>query len=215
MKKTLTVNISGIVFHIDEDAYARLSDYLDRLERHFKNDPGKKDILSGIEERLADIFRGKKQDERQVVSLDDVREAIAQLGEPAEISGTDEGQDERKEEGSRRYDDQTYEQAPPKRLYRDPENKYIGGVCGGLGAYFNVDPVWMRIIFLLMLFSGGFGLLLYVVLWIIIPKARTAADRLSMRGERINISNIEKTIREDIKDIKRNIENLSREKNSR
>ncbi len=206
MKKTLTVNISGIVFHIDEDAYVRLSDYLDRLERHFKNDPGKKDILSGIEERLADIFRGKKQDERQVVSLDDVIEAIKQLGEPAEISGKQEEDTGSKSRGNDKY----YEEAPPKRLYRDPENKYIAGVCGGLGAYFNTDPVWMRIIFLLILFAGGFGLILYIVLWIIIPKARTAADRLSMRGERINISNIEKTIREDIEDIKRNIENLSR-----
>ncbi len=209
MKKTLTVNISGSVFHIDEDAFVRLNDYLKRLESHFSDDHGRADILSGIEERIAEIFQGKRQHERQVVTLDDVKEAINQLGEPAEISGNDEGANKSK---TRDYSTRDEEPPPPKRLYRDPENKYIGGVCGGLGAYFNVDPVWMRIIFLLLLFSGGFGILLYVILWIIIPKARTAADRLSMRGERVNISNIEKTIREDLKDIKRNIENLSRER---
>lgn len=212
MKKTLTVNISGSVFHIDEDAYVRLRDYLARLELHFKNDPGCTDILSGIEERMADIFRGKREHERQVVSLDDVKEAINQLGEPAEISGNDEGASRSKTSGFNTMDE---ESPPPKRLFRDPDNKYIGGVCGGLGTYFNVDPVWMRIIFLLMLFSGGFGLLLYIILWIIIPKARSAADRLSMRGERVNISNIEKTIREDLKDIKRNIENLSRDRHDK
>ncbi|MFO7874377.1 MAG: PspC domain-containing protein [Bacteroidales bacterium] len=208
MKKTLTVNISGIVFHIDEDAYSRLSSYLERIKKHFAREEGSEEIISGIESRLAELFQGKKQDHRQVVDLSDVEEAIGQLGEPADISGEEE-EEEQREESSH---EAAYE-PPPKRLFRDPDNKYIGGVCGGLGAYFQIDPVWIRIIFLLTLFAYSFGLILYIILWIVIPKARTTADRLAMRGERVTLSNIERSIKEDLNEIKRNLEDLSKKSN--
>ncbi len=199
MKKTLTVNISGIVFHIDEDAYYRLSRYLEKISRHFEKETGRDEILAGIEERLADMFQEKKKFERQVITLEEVESAIAQLGEPSQISGDD----------KENRDNTDYEHVP-KRLFRDPDNKYIGGVCGGLGAYFQVDPMWIRLIFLLTLFIGGSGLIIYVILWIVIPRAVTTADRLSMRGEKVNLSNIEKSIKEDLRDIKQNLEDLSR-----
>ncbi len=211
MKKTLTVNISGIVFHIDEDAYARLSAYLEKIRAYFESDVGCDEIISGIESRIAEVFQEKKQDQRQVVTIEDVDEAISQLGEPSQISGEDDAGAETTEP----EDPETDEEYAPKRLFRDPDNKYIGGVCGGLGAYFNIDPTWIRIIFLLTLFAYSFGLILYIILWIVIPKARTMGDRLSMKGEKINLSNIEKSIKEDLNDIKKNLEDLSKGKGSK
>ncbi len=206
MKKTMTVNISGIVFHIDEDAYDKLSAYLEKIRRHFANDQGCEEIISGIESRISEVFQEKTQNQRQVVTIEDVEEAIAQLGEPSQISGED---DAAQDSGSTQRPEPEY---APKRLFRDPDNKYIGGVCGGLGAYFQIDATLIRIIFLLTLFLGGGGLILYLVLWIVVPKARTMSDRLSMRGEKINLSNIEKSIKEDLNDIKQNLENLSKKK---
>lgn len=204
MKKTTTVNINGIVFHIDEDAYDRLDAYLKNLRYHFKKEEGCDEIMSGIESRLSEMFREKKKGSDRVVSMEDVQDAISQLGEPAEISGDDE---ERVNPGSSAN---TETEPAPKRLFRDPDNKYIGGVCGGLGAYFQIDPTWVRVLFLLTFFAYSFGLILYIILWIVIPKARTTADRLAMRGEKVNLSNIEKSIKEDLRDIKRNLENLSK-----
>lgn len=206
MKKTMTVNISGIVFHIDEDAYNKLSAYLEKIRRHFANDQGCEEIISGIESRISEVFQEKTQNQRQVVTIEDVEEAIAQLGEPSQISGED---DAAQDSGPTQRPEPEY---APKRLFRDPDNKYIGGVCGGLGAYFQIDATLVRIIFLLTLFLGGGGLILYLVLWIVVPKARTMSDRLSMRGEKINLSNIEKSIKEDLNDIKQNLENLSKKK---
>ncbi len=204
MKKTTTVNINGIVFHIDEDAYDRLDAYLKNLRYHFKKEEGCDEIMSGIESRLSEMFGEKKKGSDRVVSMEDVQDAISQLGEPAEISGDDE---ERVNPGSSAN---TETEPAPKRLFRDPDNKYIGGVCGGLGAYFQIDPTWVRVLFLLTFFAYSFGLILYIILWIVIPKARSTADRLAMRGEKVNLSNIEKSIKEDLRDIKRNLENLSK-----
>ncbi len=211
MKKTMTVNISGVVFHIDEDAYEKLNRYLEKIREYFKSDEGCDEIISGIESRLAEMFQEKKGSSQQVISLADVQEAISQLGEPSQISG-EEKEDLDSSEAEVSEDD---DESAPKRLFRDPDNKYIGGVCGGLGAYFQIDPTWIRVIFLLTIFAYSFGLILYIILWIVIPKARSTADRLSMRGEKINLSNIEKSIKEDLRDIKKNLSDLSKEKGSK
>ncbi len=206
MKKTLTVNISGIVFHIDEDAYIELSRYLERIKKHFRGEAGGEEIIGGIEGRIAEMFQEKKKGQLQVVGVADVREVIGQLGEPAQMSDGD--QDEKGAE--EKHNTSTDEEPISKQLFRDPDNKYIGGVCSGLGAYFHIDPTLIRLIFVLFLFLYASSILVYIVLWIVIPRARTTADRLSMRGEKINLSNIEKSIREDLKDIKKNLEDLSR-----
>jgi phage shock protein PspC (stress-responsive transcriptional regulator) len=203
MKKTLTVNISGVVFHIDEDAYDKLNRYLGRIRQSFASEEGCDEILSGIEGRIAEMFQEKIKDHRQVVTLEDVKEVIGQLGEPEQISGEETQEKEAPRAGA-------YTERGPRRLYRDPDDKYIGGVCGGLGAFFDIDPTWMRIIFLIGIFAG-FGIILYLILWIVIPKARTTAEKLEMRGEKVNLSNIERSIKEDIQDIKRNLKDLSEE----
>ena len=204
MKKTLTANINGIVFHIDEDAYYKLSRYLERIKAHFKHEYGGEEIVAGIESRIAEMFQERKKSHQQVVNLSDVQEVIAQLGEPAEISGNE------SESNNRRETTDYAEESAPKQLFRDPDNKYIGGVCSGLAAYFNIDPTWVRLLFVLLILAAGSTILAYIILWIVIPKAKSTADRLSMRGERINLSNIEKSIREDLRDIKKNLEDLSK-----
>jgi len=213
MKKTMTVNIDGIVFHIDEDAYDRLNQYLETVRRHFARDEGCDEIIAGIESRIAEVFSEKKNDPRRVVTIEDVNEAILQLGEPAQISGEDEGGEKEKSAGE--GGETTTEEYAPKRLFRDPDNKYIGGVCGGLGAFFQIDPTWIRVLFVIAFFFYSAGLIVYLILWIVIPKARTMSDRLSMRGEKVNISNIEKSIKEDLRDIRRNLEELGKDRESK
>ncbi len=195
MKKTLTVNISGIVFHIDEDAYAVLHDYLQSIRKHFSRTQGGDEIISDIEARIAEMLKERVGDSRQVITIDDIEEVIQVIGQPSEFG--DEFSDGEQQEKS------AYTGKTPKRLYRDPEHSVLGGVCGGLGAYFHTDPVWFRLAFILFSIVGiGTPLLIYVVLWIVIPEAKTAAERLEMKGERVNISNIEKSVREEINNLK-------------
>ena len=92
-----------------------------------------------------------------------------------------------------------------KRLYRDPDNRVLGGVCGGLGAYFNNDPLLFRILFIIIFFGMGSGLIIYLILWIAIPEARTTAQKLEMRGEPITIENIKKAVREEFENVKKNM----------
>ncbi len=96
-----------------------------------------------------------------------------------------------------------------KRFYRDPDNKIIGGVCGGIGAYLHWDPVIIRILFIISVFVGGFGALLYLILWVVIPEANTTTEKLEMRGEKVNISNIEKSIQEEVSSLKDQLKNLT------
>jgi phage shock protein PspC (stress-responsive transcriptional regulator) len=204
MKKTVTANISGIVFHIDEDAYLKLQEYLHLLEKHFKSSDGREEILSDLENRIAEMFQEKLTTSKKVITIKDVNEVISQLGEPEQISDSDD-QEQGAGAGS-----ETGEKTA-KRLFRDPDDKYIAGVSGGLGAFFNLDPTWIRIAFVLFTFFYGFGPLLYIILWIAVPKATTTAERLEMRGEKVNLSNIERSIKEELSDLKENIKEFSEE----
>ena len=202
MKKTVTANISGIVFHIDEDAYEKLGRYLANVKSHFNTDAGADEILADIESRIAEMFQEKITATKKVITIEDVNEVITQLGEPEQMA---EPEEEPKSKGPK------YEERAQKRLYRDPDDKYIAGVSGGLGAFFNLDPVWIRVAFVVFTFAYGFGPLLYIILWIVVPKAKTTAERLEMRGERVNISNIEKSIKEELNELKDNLKEFSEE----
>jgi phage shock protein PspC (stress-responsive transcriptional regulator) len=202
MKKTVTANISGIVFHIDEDAYEKLNLYLARVRQKLSPDIGADEVLSDIEARIAEMFNSRLSNNKKVITIDDVRYVTEQLGEPEQFEET--------EEPKARYESYRSEKSD-KRLYRDPDDQYIGGVAGGLGAFFNVDPTWIRVAFVLFTLVYGFGPLLYIILWIVVPKARTTAEKLEMRGEKVNLSNIEKSIREELNDLKKNIKEFSEE----
>ena len=198
MKKTVSINLNGLVFYIDEDAYTRLRSYLDKLEAWFRNKDGAAEIIIDIENRIAELFEEKVQPGVGVVTLPMVEEVIKIMGEPEEFEDPDSGF-ENESTGTTG----TYYKAP-KRLYRDIDDRVFGGVCSGIAAYFNIDVVLVRVIFGILPFvSVGVIIPVYIVLWIAVPPAVTTAQKLQMRGEPINISNIEKTIKDEYEDVKK------------
>jgi phage shock protein PspC (stress-responsive transcriptional regulator) len=191
MKKTIQVNLNGQVFTLDEDAYERLSGYLNRIGRLYENSPGKDDILSDIEARIAELLVERMDDRKQVINIQDIQEVMEVMGDPEQFEA--ETADEPNAEGS--YYSAKSER---KRLFRDPDNPMIGGVCSGIGYYFGIDPIWIRLAFAVALIFFGTGVLFYILLWIVIPVAKTTSDRLSMKGEPVNIGNIGKTIEKEL-----------------
>lgn len=192
MKKTLSINIRGIVFNIDDDAYEVLNNYLAEINRHYKSQKGHEDIMSDIENRIVELLQMKLNDKKQVITIADIQEVIKVLGWPSDF-------EKELEDEAAAY---TTRQKGPKRLFRDPDTRMIGGVCSGLGAYFNIDPVWFRLLFVFAVIFAGSGILVYLILWIVLPPARTVTDRLHMRGDPINIDNIEKSVKDEMKDVK-------------
>jgi len=192
MKKTIKVSLGGLAYNIDEDAFSLLDNYITTLKYRLINDKEGSEIVQDIEERISELFAEKKGT-AESISIDLVKEVLEILGNPEEIaSGTESS-----------APTSTYQSQ--KRLYRSSEHSYIAGVCSGMGEYFSTDPIVIRIIFLFLTIFHGFGLLLYLILWIAVPKAITPKQKLEMKGEPINISNIEKTIREGTAQIDRNL----------
>ena len=156
MKKTLNVNIGSVAFVIDEDAYYILRKYLDDVGERFEPVEAA-ETLNDLEMRIADIFSENLASPRQVVNADLVRKAIAILGRADEF-----GEPRRRPEGRRA-------QADIKCLRRSRSNRVIGGVCGGLAAYFGIDVAVVRLLMFLLIFFGGISLWVYIILWIVIP----------------------------------------------
>lgn len=184
MKTTVSVNIGGMSFVIDDDAYARLSSYMEALKRKYSTQAGGDEILSDIESRIAELFAQEIKSAQQVVNLRMVKQAIATLGDEEDL-----------ETGTTYQATYTNEQKRNamayKKFYRDPNGMVIGGVCTGLSHYFNLDPVIFRIIFIALLI-GGVTIILYPLIWIITPLAVTPSQRLEMKGEPITPENLER-----------------------
>mgnify|MGYP006287362777 CR=1 FL=1 len=193
MKKALKVNIAGQAFDIDEDAYKRLDRYLKALARHFHKEDAGQEIINDIEIRVAELLRARQSYGSKVINLDDIEEIIATMGYPEDFEDKDLGDV---------TSERVIETRRPKRLYRDPENRVLGGVCGGLGMYFNMDPLIIRILFVAVFLAFGVGLLVYIILWIVIPKAKTLSQKLEMRGEKVTISRIKDSVKDEYEDIK-------------
>jgi len=200
MNKTLTINLSGIVFHIDENAYEMFSVYIESLRRHFASSEGKDEIMQDIESRIAEMFQQRVGESKQVITLHDVEEVTAAMGKPEQFGDEEET---RKEE--------IPHPGIKRRLFRNEEDEVVGGVCSGIGSYFGIDPVWIRLAFVIALIFFGTGILLYIILWIVIPEAKTTADKLMMRGEQVTISNIEKNVREEFDEVKKKFQSASTE----
>ena len=196
MKQTKTVNLAGINFYLDEDAYFRLDQYLNQLKAYFKGETAAAEIISDIENRMAELFQQRIKNPQTVITLIQVEEIITILGKPGDFD-----KETTSEENKNSY-------FTKKKLYRDMDNSILGGICSGLGAYFNIDPTWVRIIFLIAILSGV-SLLVYVIMWIIIPPARTTAEHLEMQGNPVNINNIAKAIRDEMDNLKTKFNDLS------
>ena len=200
MKTTIKINLSGQIFTLDDDAYQVLKDYLDSISKRFRDTEEGNEIIGDIESRIAELFQEKISEKKQVITIEDVRNIISIMGTPEDILDEDEAAEE---EQSRR----SANGKKTRKLYRDPDNMAIGGVCSGLGAYFGIENWLMRLLWVILFFATGGGLIfiLYIVLWIAVPKAMTVAEKLEMRGEKVTVSNIEKTIKEEYETVKENV----------
>jgi len=186
MNKTVTVNISGFVFYIEEEAFNVLSTYLNRIKAIFQSEESSDEIIDDVEARIGELFKERLEgNSREVVNMKDVDEVIQVMGKPEDYV----------EEGSlsnssqRQYSSDNYEKSSSgsKKLYRDTEDKVLGGVCAGLGHYFGLDAVLIRVLLIISVFAFGFGGGIYIILWIIIPKAESTSDFFRI-SETIRIS---------------------------
>jgi len=199
MNKTVTINISGIIFHIEEDAYDKLSKYLSTIKGYFTSNESGSEIIADIEARIAELLQAKVNQFKQVVLMADVDEVINALGKPEEFV---DGETTNANSSSTQSESAASTGPIKKRLFRDPDEKAIGGVCSGVAHYFDIDVVWIRLATFLLIFFGGISLWVYIVLWIVIPEAKTTADRLAMRGEPVNIDNISRSLKEEMEGVK-------------
>ncbi|MCF6366372.1 MAG: PspC domain-containing protein [Bacteroidales bacterium] len=207
MKKTIRIHISGYIFNIDEDAYQVLENWLDSVSKQYENENDGDEIFKDIEMRVAELFYDKIGSEG-VISITEVSNIIKIMGQPEEFE--DNEQTTKTENTSFKKTEK--KKTKQKRLYRSEEDHVIAGVCSGLGGYFGIDPVLVRLAFIIAIIIGGFGTILYIILWIIIPKAETVSQKLEMKGEPVNISNIEKAIREEFEFVKEKFNRKKRKK---
>ncbi len=184
MNKILQINLGGYALTIDEDAHQHLSAYLDDIRLQLSHHEGRDEIMRDIEMRLGELL-SERLGARTIVSLADVEAAVEVMGKPEDFGSETSGATGSKSSHAKAF-------RPGRRFYRDENDAVIGGVCSGLAAYLGLnDPVWVRIVFVLLaLISFGFWMPAYVLLWILVPPARTAAERLAMRGEMPNVENI-------------------------
>ena len=281
MKKTFTINISGSIFHIDDDAFEKLQKYLHILNRHFSSAIEGQEILQDIEARIAELFLEKTGNKVEVITDFMVDEIIARMGKPEDFMEAEEEDSSAKAQpeeasaynepqaGRRLYRDRdnrliggvcsglaTYFKIDPvitriifivalgitllpylilwivvpeyqypnqpsnnqvrRRLYRDGDRRVLGGICSGMAAYFNMDIVMMRVIFVLMFFViGPFNIILYFILWVVVPKAKTTAQRLEMRGKEATVTNIAQSIKEDVNEVGENYNKFANAKNEK
>lgn len=188
MKKTLSINLNGMAFNIDDDAYEVLGAYLADIASHFEGDADKTDIMADIEARIAELLGERLQRQKEIISLADVQEVIGIMGTPSQFADDDAGEGESAPRGRRRK--------RARRFYRDPDTAVLGGVCGGIAARFGWDVSVVRlaltgVTLLCMVVGGGwFFVLAYFILWLIAPKAVTPSQRLEMQGEEVTVDNI-------------------------
>lgn len=203
MNKTVNINLAGIFFHIDEDAYLKLQRYLEAIKRSFTDSQGRSEIISDIEARIAELFAERIQNEKQVVGVKLVDEVITIMGQPEDYLVDDEIFEDDPQPR------QKHSSKPSKKLYRDTDNSYIGGVAAGLSHYFGIESIWTRLIWLLLAIgSGGTFIFIYLIFWALVPEAKTTAEKLTMSGDPVNISNIEKKIKDGIDSVSETVKNV-------
>ncbi|WP_445734181.1 PspC domain-containing protein [Mariniflexile sp.] len=206
MNKTVNINLAGTFFHIDEDAYLKLQRYLEAIKRSFTDSQGRTEIIADIEARIAELFSERVQNDKQVIRIKEVDEVISIMGQPEDYLVDDAIFEDEPQPAHER------KSSASKKLFRDTDNSYIGGVSSGLGHYLGIDTIWIRLAWILLLFGFGTGFLLYILLWILVPEAKTTAEKIMMTGDPVNISNIEKkikdgfdTVSETVSDVAKNV----------
>ena len=201
MNKTININLAQIFFQIDEAAFDKLRSYLDAIEKSLQQEDSKEEIIKDIEARIAELFIERQANERQVITAKEVDEVIEIMGKPEDYLINEEKEEE------------TYQKAERKPFYRDLERGYLGGVSSGLNYYLNIDAVWIRLFWVLTsLFSSGVFTLIYIILWIVTPAARTTAQKIAMKGKPVNLSTIEEDIKSNYKKVSDKVKNADYDK---
>lgn len=202
MNKTININLAGQLFYMDDNAYSMLKKYLSEIAAYFKESNIKEELISDIESRIAELFIEKLAHERQVVGVEEVSYVIEIMGQPKEYQLSEEEIEH----------DSKKEKKKERTFFRDPDDSMLGGVAAGLAHYFGLQVSWVRLIWLLLaIFSWGGFIVIYFALWIFVAPAKTTAEKLSMKGEPINISTLEKKFREGIDDVTDRIKDVDYE----
>lgn len=196
MKKNIQINIGGSVFSIDEDAYQKLAKYLETIKVYLGPNEERDEIMQDIEMRIAELLLEKQTSFAAAITIQHVEEVIQTMGRP---------EDYRLEE-EEVHADFTYK--PTKKLFRDKEDRFIAGVASGLSYYLGIDTVWMRLLWVLIVLAGfGSPILIYILLWILVPEARTTSEKLQMKGKPVNLSNIEKSLKKEYANVAEKVKN--------
>lgn len=183
MKKTFNINIGNSIIHIEEDAYEMLTVYLNEVKHHFSKNADDFEIVTDIENRIAEMFAEILAfQQKQVINIEDVTSVTAQMGSVKDFETSEE-----EEETSRHYTSSAPYDGGIKKLYRDTDQAMVAGVCAGLGHYLNIEARWIRLAALITVFIGGSGVLAYLLMWIVIPRAESRSEKMTMRGEEPNL----------------------------
>jgi phage shock protein PspC (stress-responsive transcriptional regulator) len=197
MNKTFNINLGSYPFAIDEDAYEYIQNYLNTIRRHFSASDGCEEILYDIEVRMAELFQEHLKG-RAIISMKEIDEVIMIMGKPEDFGAEPMAESYQSSSRGKKSDSKI---KPGKRLFRDPDDKKLAGVCSGISAYLGIeDPLWVRLIFAVLLFTGT-GVITYIILWALVPEASNAGDKLAMRGEAATIQNIAKVVEEELTDL--------------
>lgn len=219
MQRIIQINIAGRVLPIEEDAYLILKDYLNSLIRHFNGETGKDEIIQDIEGRIAELFGIRLHNGVPAIDKSDVLKVIETLGPASELN---DGKDANGNPVShfpapyvppvsQAYGHTGYATSG-RRLFRNPNDKILGGVCSGVANYFDIDPVIVRLVFAVLFLTAGIGLLAYILAWIIIPAAKTPEDmRYMSGGTPMNFYTIKRNMGDELEDLKKRGEEMSRE----
>ncbi len=213
MQRIIQINIAGRIVPIEEDAYILLKDYITALERQFTDSDGK-EIIEDIENRIAELFAIRLQNGTAGIDRYDVQKVIDILGAPNDLNDGSAPNSSAKQSATYSgyntgYSRQSYSAPKRDRLFRDPFNKVIGGVCSGLAYYFDIDPVIIRLIMVVLFFSFGIGFLAYIIAWAIIPAARNMQEL--NYGTPMSFHDITQNVGEELEDLKKRGEQMSRE----
>ena len=194
MNKTVSIHLQGVPFIFEEQAYDRLNQYLLRLREVLQKEEGSDEIIQDVELRMVELLQQHLTPFRQVVELSIIEQIISKLGQPEDFT---------EETSSSNGVPNETEVQTEKRLFRDGDRAMIGGVCAGVAAYFNVDVVIIRAIYVFTFLTFGIGFLLYIVLWAIVPMAKTSSDKLRMKGQHVNIENMKSELEDAANRIKK------------
>ena len=211
MKRTLSVNIGGQVFHIDEDAFVKLDAYLKAINKKFANSPDGEEIITDIEGRIAELFRERLVLNKEVLTFYDVEAIIETMGAPDDFENSDNEPETTNTNTQQKniFSNIFNKGDKSKKLFRDGKKRILGGVAAGMAHYLNIDPLFIRLAFVILSFITGFVMpVVYFILWAILPEAKTNTQVLEMQGKAVNIDNLEKVVKEEFNHVKETFSNF-------